>query len=91
MAYEVFEEWFEGRLSRADWRELIVTAPGMAEFRHVMFKQRVPNLREIGLLSPRIQPAYQDAGLMRYFDHASAAQLSGEQLLDDLGGATVTR
>jgi hypothetical protein len=87
MAYEVFEEWFEGRLSRADWREFIVTAPGMAEFRHVMFKRLVPNLREIGLLSPRIQPAYQEAGLMRYFNHASADQLSGEQLLEDLGGA----
>ncbi|MBW2454129.1 MAG: ferritin-like domain-containing protein [Deltaproteobacteria bacterium] len=84
MAYEVYEEWFEGRLTRPQWREFITTAPGMEEFRHVMFKRLVPNLREIGLMSPRIQPAYEKVGMMRYFDLASADQLSGEQLVAEL-------
>jgi len=87
MAYEVYEEWFEGRLSRAKWREFITAAPGMEEFRHVMFKRLVPNLREIGLMSPRIQPAYEQVGMMRYFDLAAADQLSGEQLVEELDQA----
>ena len=82
MAYEVFEEWFEGRLSRAAWRQLVLTAPGMQTFRQVMFSRLVPNLREIGLMSPRILPRYAEAGLMQYFRGPAADRLSAEQLLE---------
>ncbi|MCB9779323.1 MAG: ferritin-like domain-containing protein [Alphaproteobacteria bacterium] len=84
MAYEVYEEWFEHKLTRAQWREMIQAAPGMEQFRTVMFSRLVPNLREIGLLTDRIQPAYRDAGLMRYFDGAAADALSGDQMLAEL-------
>ena len=81
MAYEVHEEWFEGRLTRAQWREFILAAPGMHRFRTVMFSRLVPNLREIGLMSPRILPRYEQVGLMRYFSGAAAHQVTAEQLL----------
>jgi len=84
MAYEVYEEWFEGILSREDWRRFILGAPGMEEFRSVMFSRLVPNLREIGLLSDRIKPFYAKEGLMQYFGGLSADQLTGDQLLKDL-------
>ena len=84
MAYEVFEEWFEGRMPRAKWRELVTQAPGMNIFRQVMFSRLVPNLREIGLMSPRILPKYEAAGLMQYFAGAAADRLSGEQMIRDL-------
>ena len=84
MGYEVYEEWFAGSLSRSDWRRFILRAPGMEEFRHVMFSRLVPNLREIGLLSPRIQPRYERVGLMRYFGGVAADRLDGEQLLSHL-------
>jgi hypothetical protein len=84
MAYEVFEEWFEGRLPRSQWRQFVMETPGLRAFRHVMFSRLVPNLREIGLMSPRILPRYEQAGLMGYFGGASADQLTGEQLLHDL-------
>ena len=90
MAYEVYEEWFEGILSREDWRKFILGAPGMEEFRSVMFSRLVPNLREIGLLSDRIKPFYAKEGLMRYFSGLSADQLSGEQMLEELGGPSVS-
>src|SRR3954471_19402834 len=32
MAYEVYEEWFEGRMKRSDWRTFVMEAPGMNEF-----------------------------------------------------------
>ncbi len=83
MAYEVFEEWFEGRISRAKWREFVLNAPGLHQFRQVMFSRLVPNLREIGLLTPRVMPRYASVGLMQYFNGAAADQLTPEQLLGD--------
>jgi hypothetical protein len=89
MAYEVFEEWFEGTITRAQWRQFVLSAPGMEAFRHVMFSRLVPNLREIGLMSPRIQVEYERVGLMRYFDGRAAPDLSGEQLIAELDGEPV--
>lgn len=91
MAYEVFEEWFEGKLSRDRWREFVSTAPGMQAFRQVMFSRLVPNLREIGLMSARVLPRYERAGLMTYFGGASADQLTAEQMIQDLDRAQPAR
>jgi hypothetical protein len=84
MVYEVYEEWFEGLMTRDHWRRFISEAPGMKMFRQVMFSRLVPNLREIGLLTPRIMPYYEKVGLLRYFDGAAADKLTGEQMLHDL-------
>ncbi|HPH26267.1 MAG TPA: ferritin-like domain-containing protein [Pseudomonadota bacterium] len=84
MAYEVYEEWFEGLMPRDKWRELVTQAPGMHAFRTVMFSRLVPNLREIGLLSKRILPSYEKAGLMQYFGGAAADKLTGEQMIHEL-------
>ncbi len=84
MAYEVFDEWFAGRLSREAWREVVLGAPGMSRFRHTMFKRLVPNLRDIGLMTPRIMPAYERAGLTEYFGGKAAPELTGEQMVADL-------
>ncbi len=87
MAYEVYEEWFEGRISRATWRKFVTEMPGMNEFRTTMFTRLVPNLREIGLLSDRIMPRYEQVGLMKYFGGASADQLSAQKMIADLDKA----
>ncbi len=84
MAYEVYEEWFEGRLTRAQWRDVVNSAPGMELFRSVMFSRLVPNLREIGLLSERIMPHYERVGLMKYFKGPSAMDLTGPQMIAEL-------
>ena len=90
LAYEVYEEWFEGIFSRAKWREMMAMAPGMELFRSVMFNRLVPNLREIGLMSDRIKPAYEKVGLMRYFNGAAASEISGDQMLAELDAARMT-
>jgi hypothetical protein len=87
MAYEVYEEWFEGRLARPKWREFVTRNSGMNEFRQVMFTRLVPNLREIGLMSPRILPRYEQQGLMMYFTGLAADQLTGERMLADFDTA----
>lgn len=83
-AYEVYEEWFEGRISRATWRDVVYQSKGMEEFRTVMFSRLVPNLREIGLLSSRIIPRYEEVGLMKYFGGLAADKLTPEKLIADL-------
>ena len=87
MAYEVYEEWFEGRISRDLWRTFVLDSPGMREFRHVMFSRLVPNLREIGLLSERIQRDYDRVGLMQYFGGAAADRLTGDGMIRELDAA----
>ena len=86
LAHEVYEEWFEGILTRKQWQQVVETSPGLEEFRHTMFQRLVPNLREIGLLSQRIQPHYQRVGLMKYFGGLSADALTEEAMLRDLDG-----
>jgi len=81
LAYEVYDEWFAHRLSRAKWREFIGRAPGMEGFRSLMFSRLVPNLREIGLLSDRIKPHYERVGLMRYFDGRAADRVTANEIL----------
>jgi hypothetical protein len=84
MAYEVFEEHYEGVLTRAQWREFVLASPGLQEFRKTMFSRLVPNLREIGLMSPRILQHYERVGLMQYFGGLAADKLSGDQMLSEL-------
>jgi hypothetical protein len=81
MAYEVYEEWFEGRLPRAAWREMIESSPAMREFRQVMFSRLMPNLREIGLMSSKVTADYDRVGLLKYASGASASQLTGEAMV----------
>ena len=87
IAYEIYEESFEGLITRAQWRKVVEAAPGMRRFRHVMFSRMVPNLREIGLLSARIRPHYERVGLGKYFTGLAADQLTGDQMLADLDAA----
>jgi hypothetical protein len=84
MAYEVYEEWFEGVLPRAKWREFVTNSPGMSQFRQTMFSRLVPNLREIGLVTPRLLPRYEKVGLLRYMDGLAADRLDGAGMLAEL-------
>ena len=81
-------EWFEHCMTRAQWRECVLAAPGLEMFRSRMFARLVPNLRDIGLLSERIIPAYAEIGLMRYFNGASARELEVASLLSPTSGPT---
>ena len=83
MAFEVYEEWFEGRLSRDEWKEFVGHASGMQDFRRTMFRRLVPNLREIGLLSPRMLPHYDQVGLLEYMHGKAADRLLPSDLLAD--------
>lgn len=84
LAREVWEEWFAGtRVTWDRWKRFIQDSPGMEGFRTTMFARMVPNLREIGLLSPRIADHYGKVGLMRYFDGKAADRIGVDDLLED--------
>ena len=85
MAYEVYDEWFSGGpVTREGWRDVVNRSPGMIQFRQVMFSRLVPNLREIGLLSPRMLPHYDRVGLLQFMNGAAAPSLTGEQMVAEL-------
>lgn len=84
MAHEIYDEWFSGMFSRRKWNAMVSEAPGMKEFRNIMFVRLIPNLREIGLLSPRIQRHYEQAGLMKFASGKDATKLTATDLLSDL-------
>ncbi|MEM7437742.1 MAG: ferritin-like domain-containing protein [Myxococcota bacterium] len=87
LSIEVYEEWFEHKITRKQWAEMVTNSPGFELFRQVMFQRLVPNLREIGLMSDRIKPHYERVGLMKYFNGRSADHLSGDQLIAELDAA----
>ena len=84
LALEVYEEWFEGLMSRRAWKSFVTETPGMSQFRQTMFSRLVPNLRAIGLVSPRIVPRYEKVGLTRYMNGLAADRLDGAGMIADL-------
>ena len=72
-------------MSRAQWRELRLAHAGdRRSSASTMFQRLVPNLREIGLLGPRIMPHYERVGLMKYFGGAAADKVTGDQMIQEL-------
>jgi hypothetical protein len=87
LALEVYEEWFEGIMSRQAWKDFVTNTPGMSRFRQTMFSRLVPNLREVGLISPRIVPRYEKVGLAKYMNGLAADRIDGAAMLADLDHA----
>lgn len=84
LSHEIYYEWFEGRLSLKDWDEVILNAPSMAAFRHLMFLRLIPNLEYIGLMSDRIKAHYEKSGLTSFLGGKNATQLSADDLIRDI-------
>jgi hypothetical protein len=85
MAFEVYDDWYGGTsVTRDQWRQLVTNSPGMLRFRHTMMTRLVPNIRDIGLLTPRIRPYYVKSGMGQYFNGLAAPELTGEQMIADL-------
>ena len=60
---------------------MVDTMPGMALFRRTMFKRLVPNLRSIGLLTPRIYPLYEKIGLGEFINLDSSDKMTARDLM----------
>lgn len=84
LAHEVYEEWFEGMITRQKWNELLTASPAMQHFRKTMFDRLIPNLDYIGLMSPRIRSHYDREGLTKFLGGKNAAELTEQDMVADL-------
>lgn len=84
LAHEIYEEWFEGMMTRREWNSLISESEAMNTFRSSMFKRLVPNLEYIGLLPDRMLKYYEAAGLTKYMGGKHAVELTDEEMMADL-------
>jgi hypothetical protein len=81
LAHELHDELYAHAVSRAEWDRTVLAAPMMGLFRATMFRRIVPNLKRIGLLSARVRPKYQAAGLLAFEDGKAAPDLTAAELL----------
>ncbi|HEY2435742.1 MAG TPA: hypothetical protein VGH93_01080, partial [Solirubrobacteraceae bacterium] len=83
LAWEFYEEHWAHAFRRSEWERLSVESKLMGAFRQTMFRRIVPNLKRIGLLSPRIRPRYEALGLLAYEGGLAAPDLTAADLLED--------
>jgi hypothetical protein len=50
----------------AQWMEWAVNTPFMTGFRQMLFSKIVPNLRRLGMLTPRVREAYEKLGILQF-------------------------
>ena len=81
--HELWEERYSHELSRKAWEALVLRSDMMRVFRKTMFRRIIPNLKRIGLLSPRIRPRYEAIGLLEYENLPAAPELTAKDLLDE--------
>jgi hypothetical protein len=56
------------------WSEWSETTPFMRGFRQMMFSKIVPNLRRLGLLTPRVREAYAKLDLLQFEHHKDSVE-----------------
>jgi hypothetical protein len=59
---------------RAEVRQLILDSPIMSAFRQQLFARVVPNVKRLGLLTPRVRRAYEQIGVLQFEDADPEAQ-----------------
>jgi hypothetical protein len=59
-------------------KKAFLASPDMAAFRSLMFSKVVPNLRKLGLLTPRVREGFEQLGILRYERYIDSATEAGE-------------
>ena len=52
--------------------------PDMQAFRSLLFSKVVPNLRKLGLLTPRVRDGFEQLGILEYERYIDSATEAGE-------------
>ncbi len=82
LAHEFYDEYYGHLMRRSTWDRLMLESEFMSRFRQMMFRRIVPNLKRIGLLTPRIRPYYADLGLLAWEHEPAAPELSAHDMLN---------
>jgi hypothetical protein len=83
LAHEFFDEFYGHALKRSEWERYVMESDYMRFFQKNLFRRVIPNLKRIGLLSPRIRPHYAALGLLQWENDKPAPELSAEDLLSE--------
>ena len=83
LAHEFYAEYYGHKMSRAAWDKMVLGSPLMEHFRKQMFRRIMPNLRRLGLMSPRVERHYANLGLLDLSYGKAAPDLSAEEMLED--------
>src|SRR5581483_3925825 len=59
------------------------SGPDMVAFRSLLFSKVVPNLRKLGLLTPRVRDGFEQLGILKYERYIDSATEAGELDPDD--------
>ena len=81
LAHEFYDEFYGHVMSRSAWDRVMLESRFMERFRVNMFRRIVPNLKRIGLISPRIRPHYEALGLLVWENEKAAPDIDTAELL----------
>ena len=70
--------WDRLGLDVAACRDEMLSSGDMQAFRSLMFSKVVPNLRKLGLLTPRVRDEFEKLGILRYEKYIDSATEAGE-------------
>jgi hypothetical protein len=59
---------------RDEVREIVLASPIMQQFRQLLFARVVPNIKKLGLLTPRVRRAFEGMGILHFEDSDPALQ-----------------
>ena len=60
--------------ARQDVYDLMIASPIMMQFRQALFARVVPNIKRLGLLTPRVRSAFQEMQIIQFEDVDPEAQ-----------------
>jgi hypothetical protein len=55
-------------MDRAEVRQVVLESPVMAQFRQFLFMRVVPNVKQLGLLTPRVRSAFENLEIIQFED-----------------------
>jgi putative sterol carrier protein len=76
--FEPIQVWEHFGIDVAEARAKFADSPDMMAFRSLLFSKVVPNLRKLGLLTPRVREGFEQLGILRYERFVDSATEAGE-------------
>jgi hypothetical protein len=67
------EVWDEMGFPKEETRQIVLTSPTMTEFRKMLFSKIVPNVKRLGLLTPRVRERFAELDILRFEDEEPSA------------------
>jgi hypothetical protein len=82
--FQPVQVWEHFGIDVATATEHFSHSPDMLAFRSLLFSKVVPNLRKLGLLTPRVRAGFEQLGILRYESYVDSATEAGELQPEDL-------